>query len=152
MKLNWLCLRWNGSLAVCVCMCGGSRLDMFRDALWAGGSQQLPYHFTGLTWWWWIRRAQTGMSDIWLILHLPYPEKEALFISVRLFICVWGSQHMLFSEPHLCVSDSQRFYRDLLLFAFIFFVFRTFFLNKHCLYLPCLMLPVGLAFFLWFNN
>lgn len=93
-------------LQICVCfccvsMCGwvGDGLDMFGDALWDDGSQQLPFHFTKVTWWW-MRRAHVGMWSARLILHLPCPGRVALFISVWLTICFCRSQRLPFYKPH----------------------------------------------------
>lgn len=69
---------------MCRCVCVGRvrGAAVFGEPLWADGSQQLPACFQS-RWW---RRARAGMRGTRLLLHLPRPQIEALFISISLSV------------------------------------------------------------------
>lgn len=75
--------------SVCACMCGWRTGCVQRASVgwWKPAAACLFSELTCC----WLRRAQAGMWGTRLILHLPHPEIEALFLSVCLSICFWRS-------------------------------------------------------------
>lgn len=79
--------------------------------------------FSELTCCWW-RRAQAGMWGTRLVLHLPRPQIEALFISVPLSICFWRSHALLEThQVHIRRFPPKSWTESLLQHRFLLFFF-----------------------------